>query len=283
MDNKEYFTPLDILWFKNVSDPERGEAYLNLTDDIFLLHFPNEQKGNVLSPGVNEIILIYQRVNDIPAFTHLVTPVDNELVDENRDEFRYARRVRVIAKTNNDNFIPVEETLWKRVKKSGITQGNACNINNIKNIGNIEELQLDIWNRFYGYFISEEQESEKATSAAIADLELTNPDFNVTEGGLSLVSHIVKERNKNIVIEKKRIAAKNNQMICEVCNFSFAVTYDADFIECHHLNPISQGGVRKTKLEDLALVCSNCHRMLHRKFNEKYLSIQQLQERMSKK
>jgi len=38
------------------------------------------------------------------------------------------------------------------------------------------------------------------------------------------------------------------------------------FIECHHTKPVSELQVgEKTKLSDLALVCSNCHRMIHRK------------------
>jgi predicted HNH restriction endonuclease len=39
-----------------------------------------------------------------------------------------------------------------------------------------------------------------------------------------------------------------------------------DFIECHHVIPVSElkPGM-KTKLSDVVLVCSNCHRMLHRK------------------
>lgn len=37
------------------------------------------------------------------------------------------------------------------------------------------------------------------------------------------------------------------------------------YIECHHKTPISQMSPgQKTKLSDLALVCANCHRMLHR-------------------
>jgi 5-methylcytosine-specific restriction protein A len=37
------------------------------------------------------------------------------------------------------------------------------------------------------------------------------------------------------------------------------------YIECHHLIPLSNFQVNKdTKLEDLALLCSNCHRMIHR-------------------
>ena len=34
-------------------------------------------------------------------------------------------------------------------------------------------------------------------------------------------------------------------------------------MECHHLLPLSQSGVTTTRLSDLALVCSNCHRVLH--------------------
>ena len=37
------------------------------------------------------------------------------------------------------------------------------------------------------------------------------------------------------------------------------------FIECHHLLPLSQIRPNQvTKLSDLATVCANCHRMLHR-------------------
>ncbi|MBV8970124.1 MAG: HNH endonuclease [Verrucomicrobia bacterium] len=39
-----------------------------------------------------------------------------------------------------------------------------------------------------------------------------------------------------------------------------------NFAECHHVLPISEvGESRQTKVRDLAVVCSNCHRMLHRR------------------
>jgi predicted HNH restriction endonuclease len=38
------------------------------------------------------------------------------------------------------------------------------------------------------------------------------------------------------------------------------------FIECHHTKPVeSLGDDTPTKLSDLALLCSNCHRMIHAK------------------
>ncbi|MCP9491884.1 MAG: HNH endonuclease, partial [Solirubrobacteraceae bacterium MAG38_C4-C5] len=35
------------------------------------------------------------------------------------------------------------------------------------------------------------------------------------------------------------------------------------FAECHHVRPLNEGG-RETLIEDLAVVCANCHRMIHR-------------------
>lgn len=57
----------------------------------------------------------------------------------------------------------------------------------------------------------------------------------------------------------------------EACGFEFEKTYGEigkGYIECHHLIPLSNFKVNKeTKLEGLALLCSNCHRMIHRDTN----------------
>ncbi|MCE5247833.1 HNH endonuclease [bacterium] len=61
-------------------------------------------------------------------------------------------------------------------------------------------------------------------------------------------------------------------MRCSICGFSFESVYGKlgrGFIECHHVVPLAQSaGSRKTSLEDLVLVCSNCHRMLHRDLSQ---------------
>lgn len=67
---------------------------------------------------------------------------------------------------------------------------------------------------------------------------------------------------------------------CLVCDFNFEEFYGAhgkDFIEVHHLEPISTFEQQRIidPQTDLAPVCSNCHRMLHR--NKDYvLSIEEL-------
>lgn len=60
----------------------------------------------------------------------------------------------------------------------------------------------------------------------------------------------------------------NPDLPCFVCGFSFSKNYGKHgdkFIEAHHLTPISElTEETKTKLEDIVLVCSNCHKMIHR-------------------
>lgn len=76
------------------------------------------------------------------------------------------------------------------------------------------------------------------------------------EGRLSQ-SHI-----KRIKIEKG--------YVCEACGMSFGKSYPGigdEFIECHHKIPyaeIEDGGNRKLKINDFMVLCSNCHRMIHR-------------------
>lgn len=88
------------------------------------------------------------------------------------------------------------------------------------------------------------------------------------EGQLKLRQHWVRERNP-VLVRKKKEAARESQaeLACEACGFVFGATYGPlgeGFIECHHKLPLAalQPG-QITRLEDLALVCANCHRMLH--------------------
>jgi len=57
---------------------------------------------------------------------------------------------------------------------------------------------------------------------------------------------------------------------CEACDFEFNTKYGEigkEFIEAHHLKPISSLNIGKIELnliEDFAVLCSNCHRMIHK-------------------
>jgi len=87
------------------------------------------------------------------------------------------------------------------------------------------------------------------------------------EGTRRLVEHMRVERDRRLVEAKKREARKNGTLACEACGFDFERRYGhigRDFCEVHHRKPLSRTGLTRTRLSDLAVVCSNCHRMLHR-------------------
>jgi hypothetical protein len=95
-------------------------------------------------------------------------------------------------------------------------------------------------------------------------------------------TEVVKEvfyRNRNVV----KAAKLKFGLKCSVCDFDFGNVYGAHgegFIEMHHLNPISSGK-RKTKVDDLTPVCSNCHRMLHK--GKELLTVKELKKVMENK
>lgn len=99
------------------------------------------------------------------------------------------------------------------------------------------------------------------------------PDIDAEVSGLEgnprLVAHLRRERNTLIVERRKReVLAKTGALNCEVCGFDFEKVYGEHgkaFCEVHHLIPLHKSdGVVKTELSDLAIICSNCHRIIHR-------------------
>jgi 5-methylcytosine-specific restriction protein A len=94
--------------------------------------------------------------------------------------------------------------------------------------------------------------------------------------------HLTRERNKKLIALKKKIASEADLLFCEACDFDFTKTYGQlgeGFIECHHNNPLSERTKNEqTKLDELTLLCSNCHRMVHR--SKQWLSIEELRQRV---
>ncbi len=89
------------------------------------------------------------------------------------------------------------------------------------------------------------------------------------EGKASLYEHIRRERNREIVVKKKqRVKQETGRLRCEACGFDFEAVFGpslAGFCEVHHTTPLGRTvGVRNTRLEDLAILCANCHRAIHR-------------------
>lgn len=91
------------------------------------------------------------------------------------------------------------------------------------------------------------------------------------EGAQRLRKHYARERNRGLIKRKKQQFASEHdgRVFCEACHFDFSQFYPPElgdgFIEVHHLAPLFiDDQPRRTTLNDLLLLCSNCHRMVHR-------------------
>jgi len=88
---------------------------------------------------------------------------------------------------------------------------------------------------------------------------------------IAMTRHRSRERAlRNAKLDAARLASPDGRLRCEVpgCGFDFFERYGKlgeNFAEVHHLLPLgSQSAPSRTTLEDLAVVCSNCHSMIHR-------------------
>lgn len=101
------------------------------------------------------------------------------------------------------------------------------------------------------------------------------------EGDKKVAFHFYRERNSKLIKAKKHSFIREyGKLFCEVCEFNFQDNYGdrgKDFAEIHHNVPISSSDfMRSTQLDDLSVLCSNCHRMIHRK--EPWLNISELKK-----
>lgn len=102
------------------------------------------------------------------------------------------------------------------------------------------------------------------------------------EGGYKMRTHLVRERNNKVVKEAKRLfkMSHDGRLFCEVCGFDFVSKYGKigeGFIEAHHKVELSKiEGEHEVRPSDFAMVCSNCHSMLHRE----EITIAQLKRRL---
>jgi len=103
------------------------------------------------------------------------------------------------------------------------------------------------------------------------------------EGDKKRRLHIYRERNRAVVSQAKELRKASDPLLhCEVCGFSFVEKYGQigeGFIEAHHKVPLSDlktGG--HTHIQDLALICSNCHRMIHT--GDRTLTVDELKKRI---
>jgi 5-methylcytosine-specific restriction protein A len=92
-------------------------------------------------------------------------------------------------------------------------------------------------------------------------------DDDFFEGRIVTALHSRKERDPRVrqMLLNTRTAA--GLLTCEICQCRpshLDPTYADAIFEAHHLVPFAMTTERRTQLDDLALLCANCHRLIHR-------------------
>ncbi len=109
-----------------------------------------------------------------------------------------------------------------------------------------------------------------------SDLDSIRDEERFEEGGKRIRYTNFYERDP-----KLRVAAiRHHGTVCKACGFDFGYVYGergAGFVEVHHLRPVSELK-KQTQIDpekDMTVLCSNCHRMIHRRKNN-VLSVEHL-------
>ena len=171
------------------------------------------------------------------------------LKNENKNLSKNNVKVLELAELFKREAIERKRETYPSAASIAMKLGNFTSLLNQKGLPHVSKLDKQVWQEYAIPWYFQEI-------------------VNAEEGKQVTVTHLLYERNRCIVNKKKQQAALKGELECEICHFNFEKVYGnvgRNFIEAHHIVPLAEAkGLHKTKLEDLILVCSNCHRMLHR-------------------
>lgn len=218
-----------------------GRDELILALDLYMTH-----REKPLQKGSPEITALSQLLNALGA------------VLGQRGSTTYRNENGVYMKLMN---FRTRDPEYRAEGKVGLTRGNKD--------------EEEVWNEFAA---DPERLAEAAAfirsnvQAHSDDADLSGPDepeiAEAEEGRLATRIHRSRERNRGLVEKAKSAALKRyGRLFCAACDFDFVSRYGSTgegVIDVHHTKPVHtmQPG-DTTKVTDLVLLCSNCHRIVH--------------------
>lgn len=166
-----------------------------------------------------------------------------------------SRGIKKIAKENRD-------IVWRQELNAVLACNDwQCLLDHLNN----NQLQDRCIKMDTGNKINSNDESKVSTEDRIEFEE----DITYSEGKTKITTNTVKVRSSVAPkIAKAVFKSKNeDKLFCQICGFNFFDVYGQvgnDYIEAHHINYLSITGEIETRLEDLIMLCANCHRIIHR-------------------
>ena len=110
--------------------------------------------------------------------------------------------------------------------------------------------------------------SRGAAMAPLADADADAMDDSDLQGLEGEVRDRVQiHRRRERALRTAKLASHrriHGTLCCEICRFDFDRVYGVEYAEVHHLRPLGKlAGPTTMKLQDLAVLCANCHRVAH--------------------
>ncbi|CAB3826528.1 hypothetical protein LMG3410_00536 [Achromobacter aegrifaciens] len=162
------------------------------------------------------------------------------------------------------------DPLYIHSGKKGLTRGNKD--------------ESEVWDFFSSNAAQLAQVCNAIRKGSSRDdiLELEDEEAcDAPEGRILTRLHRYRERNKELVRKAKQAALKKHgRLACEACGFDFSAVYGPrgeGLIDAHHTKPLhTVADDHRSNIEDLALLCANCHRIVHAR--REWLTMQELRK-----
>lgn len=127
------------------------------------------------------------------------------------------------------------------------------------------KMDKQVWED-YGDKIEQVKSLAASIKEKISTLELhpeTSEDETFLEGKLIMTVHKERERSPKL---RESFLKKRQSLKCDICGYvpnDLPEAYKESVFEIHHIKPLAVSGAQETSHEDLALLCANCHRLIH--------------------
>lgn len=232
----------------------RKSGYIQQVGDIIYIYVSDPIRRIKYKTEVVEVDVPFEDTIDDKDYW-----VDSEKYEDSKEE--YYIKLRLIG------YGDTEELSYDNLLQKGFVQGIIR--------GKI--IMSEDFVQYVDKFLKDVQIDE--TDNHFGD-ELKESDAHkFPEGAVKKIKVNTYERNSHA----RRKCIEYHGVNCSICGLNFEEMYGEmgkGYIHVHHIVPLSEigEGYEVDPINDLIPVCPNCHNMLHKKTNGKYLSIDELKE-----
>ena len=167
-----------------------------------------------------------------------------------------------IASSKRESFRNVDSVMFKLQNIRQVATGRG--------LGNVSRTDRSVWAEFQGRRDDLDSVARKVRKSILvlgkADESYEDSEVTFKEGRLLTLVHYRLERNRKLRARVLQSRRRSGRLQCECCKCKSAVKNSPisdSMFEVHHRIAISLAVERRTSLADVAVLCANCHRMLH--------------------